>query len=96
MVTNNHGLQVIYKYPLTMMDNQIIQVPVGARPLSVIFQNDNAVMYCLVDCENVSITSPLHVQIVGTGQKRAHLGKYLGTFAAMNANLVFHVFYIEN
>jgi L-2-hydroxyglutarate oxidase LhgO len=39
----------IYKYTLELTDNQIVEVPIGSRILSVKSQNESLVVYILIE-----------------------------------------------
>lgn len=81
----------IWKFPLAIADEQIIEWPEINRPLAVQVQNGTPCLWLLVDPEARKIR--VRVRIFGTG----HPGiipsdLYVGTFQIHGGNLVFHVF----
>lgn len=87
------NFEVIFKYPLQMIDNQIIKVPKGTEPLSVMVQNGQPCLWCKVDRTESDCFTEITVQMAGTGQPRNHLGKFISSFMLNDGEFVFHVFY---
>ena len=86
--------RTIWKYTLEIVDSQTIEVPGGSELLSVIEQNNELVLYALV---NPSIpTQSFNVQIKGTGHpvdSTLLLNYYFfGTVSTRNGSLVWHIF----
>lgn len=85
-------MKTIYKYPLTAADEQLIEMPLGAIPLSVQMQNDKAYLWALVDPD--AENGKLNILIQGTGhnidERKIH--KHISTFQMMGGSLVFHAF----
>jgi len=82
----------IWKFPLMVIDNQIIRMPKGAEILTVQTQNEEPCLWALVDVE--AELEARFIDIFGTGHpvflfKRTNK-KYIGTF--QTGQLVFHVF----
>jgi hypothetical protein len=87
--------QAVRKYSLQIVGFQHVEIPRGARPLSVLVQHGRPVLYCLVDDPDLALgtTIPARVYIYGTGHRiettRHH---YVGSFPLDVGALVFHVF----
>ena len=83
--------QTIYKYPLEVVDEQVVTTFASAKPLCVQMQNNLPCLWALVD-----VTQPpgeLTVRIYGTGHDvDAPYDAYLSTFQMLDGALVFHAF----
>lgn len=83
----------IFKFSLTETDFQTVEMPTGAKILTLQTQHEQAQIWVLCDP-----TAPKEIRrfvIHGTG----HLivedpGKYIGSYQLLEGNLVFHVFEI--
>ena len=85
-------MKTIYKYPLIITDSQIVEMPKGAKILTVQTQNDTVCLLALVDTERPPEQHTIF--IFGTGHPFL-LNKsatYLGTVQTNNGMLVWHVF----
>ncbi len=82
----------IYKYPLLILDEQDIEMPIGAGILTVQMQSGQPCLWALVDTERPM--SKRKVLIRGTGHPCDGVKDYcyLGTFQMKGGELVFHVF----
>lgn len=87
-------MKTIWKYPLVIMDSQVVVAPEGAEFLSATLKDGAPTLYALVDPK-----APMEsheVQIRGTGHPideallRSHV--FLGTVNTHNGLLVWHVF----
>lgn len=76
---------------LAVWDNeQTLDLPVGANPLSAQFQNGALCLWAEVN-ENETETEKIHFEIVGTGHPLSDsIKRHLGT--VQDGNLVFHIF----
>jgi hypothetical protein len=82
--------KTIWKYDLEP-DGSVIEMPQGAKPLSVQMQGDGPCLWALVDPEAAKESRRFHV--AGTGHPLPdNLGDHLGTFQMNGGALVFHVF----
>jgi hypothetical protein len=83
-------VKTIYKYPVAILDEQLILLPVGAEILTV--SNDPHGALCLWAVVNpLNPTIPRTINIVGTGQPMPDANvNYITTLYA--ANFVWHVF----
>lgn len=86
--------KVIYKYPLEVTDRQAIEMPKGAKILSVQVQSRVPCLWALVDA-NTNESEKVIIRTVGTGHAVYDGGRkleYIGTYQLMNGSAVFHVF----
>lgn len=89
--------QSVWKFPLQVADEQIIEVPLGAKPLNAEMQNDELCLWMLVNPAVEKVTKKVHIH--GTGHKVSDfvtVGDYVDSFMMLNGSLVFHVFVTEN
>lgn len=84
-------MQAIWKFPFEVRDVMRIDMPEGAKILSVQVQKDQPCMWALVDT-----SAPLKTQkfaIRGTGNPiEGWLGTFVGTFQLFDGDRVFHLF----
>lgn len=86
-------MKTIWKYPLVIDDEQVIQAPCGAQLLSIQVQNDVVCLWCLV--ESLNPPSPLKIILKGTGHpcNNTTTGySYIDTFQLDGGKWVFHAF----
>jgi len=89
-------LRTIWKYPLGILDSQIIDVPRVASPLGVQNQpvggRDQLVLWMLVEDEAPKIT--VEVVVRGTGHEALGLfrSEYVGTAQTHGGAFAWHVF----
>lgn len=85
----------IFKYRLEVADEQEIELPSGARILTVQTQQGTPCLWAIVDDEDVA--SKRRIRVVGTGHPIRNISNlsYVGTFQLMSGNLVFHVFEVR-
>jgi hypothetical protein len=96
-------MNTIWKFPLEITDEQVIQLPAGAELLTVTalwvpvpvkgVPGERPCLWALVDdeCE----PTPREIRIYGTGHAiKVDLSKYkyVGTFQVLNGSFVGHVF----
>ena len=82
----------IWKYALEVVDEQMIDMPMGAQVLSV--QVQHGVPCLWVRCNPDAQTAPVRVVTVGTGHP-AEIGysmQFIGTYQLLGGNFVGHVF----
>ncbi len=84
----------IFKYPVSLTDDVVVEMPESAEVLGVQVQQGKAVMWALVDPDASAIAR--RFRLVGTGhpingQERYQL-RYVGTFQLAEGSLVFHLF----
>jgi hypothetical protein len=88
--------RIIWKYPLTISDFQLITMPTYAEILSVQVQNDIPCIWALVNPDPEAEMEMRRFEIYGTGHTiQFDMGvdrKYIGTFMTNNDKLVWHLF----
>jgi hypothetical protein len=87
-------MKSIYKYTLRATDEQVVELPYGARILSVANQRENMCLWALVNTEQAR-TERRIIVIKGTGHSAEDIMSndiFLGTVLLHNGDLVFHVF----
>ena len=84
----------IWKFPLEVNDAVLVEMPFGAKVLTVQVQNGIPCLWALVEPRNTPDGST-KFRIVGTGHYFDGKGEYIDTFQLMDGALVFHVFRIE-
>ena len=87
-------MKTVWKYPLEVEDEQIIEMPANAHILTVQTQQGRPCLWALVDPTRPF--EPRRILIAGTGHERKDLDDvgvgYIGTFQVMGGGLIFHVF----
>ncbi len=88
-------MKTIYKYRLSIEEEQTIEMPEGAEVLTVQTQGGVPCVWAKLDHEK-----PLKVYkfvLIGTGHciEDGFEGKYIGTFQKQGGTLVFHLFLEE-
>ena len=81
----------IFKYPLRITYTQELSLPIGSEILSVANQDDNIVLYALVD-DSLPCTHNYQVRIYGTGDVATDEADFVGTVSMHNSRFMFHVF----
>lgn len=79
----------VYKYNLKVGQN-IIEMPLGSKFLSLAFQNDKLVVWFLVDVGNINSLSDFYVAT--TGEKIAEGMVYQSTAMTSDGTFVVHLF----
>ena len=85
----------IWKFPLEIDDLVSVEMPFGARVLTIQVQNGQPCLWALVEPRNTS-DGTTQLRIVGTGHDFDGKGEYIDTFQLMDGALVFHVFLCPN
>lgn len=81
----------IWKWPLAITDRQTIEVPAGAKLLTVQMQGDHPQIWAL--CEETNFLTTREIAIYGTGNPMPdEPGQYVATFQSHGGALVWHVF----
>lgn len=80
----------IYKYPLNVVEHQILLMPLEAKILHINVQNDVICIWALVNEKNKN--EEVEIEIIGTGQTMDPLiiREYIGT--VFMGGFVWHVF----
>jgi hypothetical protein len=86
-------MKTIYKYPLDVTDQQGLKLPWNSKILSVAEQNNQIVLYALVNTSEERIEQWL-IFMRGTGHDAEDMEntRFLGTVKLRNGSLMFHVF----
>lgn len=82
----------IWKFPILVADEFIIDMPSGARLLDVQVQGEDPMLWAVVDPKAPVV--PREFYLRGTGHDAAGLDAkpYVGTFRLRGGRLVFHLF----
>ncbi len=81
----------IWKFPLQTIDEQVIEVPVGAELLTVQIQNGEPCLWARVDTNE--LVELRKIAIHGTGHELPDTTrKYIDTYQMAGDSLIFHVF----
>jgi hypothetical protein len=86
-------MKTIWKFPLQVIDSQVVSMPRGAKPLTVQVQDGKPCLWAIVDPE--AAKEDRVVEIHGTGHqtnKTLDRHYYIGTFQLEGGALVFHAF----
>jgi len=90
-------MKKIFKYPIEIVDEQVLVLPLGARVLSAIAQGDDLVVYALVE-PTVEFKKNVEIRIIGTGHDVTfdlQKFKFLNSISTWGGRLIWHVFYAE-
>jgi hypothetical protein len=83
----------IFKYPLQVIDTQLIEMPKGAKLLAIKVQRDIVCLWVL--CNESAELVTRRIGIYGTGHHiQDDFIKHIATFQLDNGSLVFHAFEI--
>jgi len=84
--------QRIFKYLLDQGE-QVINMPCGSTILSVDEQNDEIVLYAMVNPDVNPVSAGRRILVVGTGWEFSlNVEKFIGTVKLEYGALMFHVF----
>ena len=81
----------IWKFPIALDDHIEVQMPVGAKVLSVQVQRATICMWALVETEAKQERRRFCILPTG-GAVYSYVGQFIGTFQLAGGNLVFHLF----
>jgi hypothetical protein len=90
-------MKKIFKYPIEIVDAQVLVLPLGAKVVSAIAQGDDLVIYALVE-PTVEFKKNVEIRIVGTGHDVTfdlQKFKFLNSISTWGGRLIWHVFYAE-
>ena len=85
-------MQKIYKYPLPITDEFVIEMPAMHRLLLVDTQKGMPFVWALVNPDTEKILVTFRIYGTGHGIKDVDKMQYVGTFQEDFGNLVWHVF----
>lgn len=80
----------IYKYPLLITEKQEMEIPKGAKYLTLKLQNGIPCLWAKVSEKDIKVKTTF--LMIGTGQEIPNGAEYIGTIHLTESNLVFHVF----
>jgi len=83
-------MNTIWKFPLTITDQNEIEMPKGAELLTVQMQHGEPQLWASVDPQAPKVSR--RIMVHGTGHPVDLFNVYLATFQTMGGYLVFHVF----
>ena len=84
-------MRSVWKFPLKVANSQAVQIPAGAKILSVQAQGDAVCLWALCDTE--ALPEPRYIAIHGTGHEVYDgLLEHISTFQMHGSALVFHAF----
>lgn len=84
----------VFKYPIPIIDQPQILLPIGAKVLHVGEQHDDMMLWALVD-DAETRWEPREFRVLGTGHSfngDDFYSVYIGTVIMQRGALVFHVF----
>lgn len=96
-------MNLIWKYELTQTTLNTLEMPVGAKVLTVQMQHNIPCVWALVKVGTPSLTGAAYCkverrtfEIVGTGQpfENADKATYIGTVQMLGGSLIWHIFEI--
>lgn len=87
-------MKTIWKFNCPIRDLAVLDMPQGAKPISVLNQNENLVIYAEVVDEYKRPRVQRHFRIAGTGHP---LGLpvnavFIGTVSFREGSLIFHIY----
>ncbi len=82
--------QTIWKFPVCFTDRQTVDMPLGAKVLSVQAQRGAPCIWALVDPR--AEVEPVGILCHGTGHQVGDVGAFIGTVQVAGGSLVFHFF----
>lgn len=82
----------IFKYNLSICDEQFVEMPKGAQILSVAIQNDSVKMWALVDPDEEKEKRPIICHGTGHDASDVTADMFIGTILTHYGSLVFHFF----
>lgn len=84
-------MKVIYKYPLEITDNQVIELPKDSGVLTVQMQNNQLCLWALVDTEQTQ-RQQVPVKVFGTGNPVDFTGPWQYVSTVQERIFVWHIF----
>lgn len=85
-------MKTIWKFPVRMTDSFAVEMPRGARLLSVQVQNGEPCLWALVDSSAPSVDRSFALRGIGHEVGELDLSAFVGTFQLRGGGLVFHLF----
>jgi hypothetical protein len=95
-------MKTIWKYPLKTTDDQVVNMPVGAKILHLAVQGETPTLWALVEVddfldEESRVYESRRFRIFGTGHHISTWDNlaYVGSYQLGGGALVFHVFELD-
>ena len=85
-------MKTIHKYNVPPADEWSMDLPAGARLLSVQVQYGEPVLWALVDPAQPPVPMLFAIRRTGDGADDLGVAEFIGTFQLQNGALVFHLF----
>lgn len=82
----------IWKFPVPVLDEFVIEMPVGAKPLLVDIQNSEPFVWALVNPDAKKVNVKFQIHGTGHGIENADKLEYIGTFQQQSGKFVWHLF----
>lgn len=83
-------MKTIFKYPLDVVDTQVIKLPKGADPFTAQFQSDQLCIWAAVDTD--AELEDREFRIIGTGQPLDLSGVFRYLSTVQQGSFVWHIF----
>lgn len=84
-------MKTIWKFPLTAINYQTLEIPKDAEVLTIQAQNGEPCLWARVDSDAAIVKRSIAIH--GTGHSLPDTkGDYLGTYQMAQSALIFHVF----
>lgn len=91
----NFIMNTVWKFEITVDDYIILQLPIGAKPLSVQEQHGKPCLWCLVN-RNETVYETRRFLLAGTGHPITENNlEYIGTFQLYDGSFVGHLFEVK-
>lgn len=86
-------MKTIWKFPIEMVDEQIISMPDGTQILCVQVQKQRICLWGLIENHNTK-DEKRTIRVIGTGHPipTSEELSYIGTIQHLSGDLIFHVF----
>lgn len=82
-------MKSIWKFPIDITDEQILDVPIGWKPLTIMSQHGQLCIWAEVD---VMAKQQVIVSVLGTGNPRTGIeGEYIGS--VITGPFVWHIYW---
>jgi len=83
---------VVWKFEFPLANEFVLQMPIGARPVTAVFQNGRPCMWAIVNPDES--TEDRFFAIRGTGKGLSGKSSYLTTF--LDGSFVWHLFEVRS
>lgn len=85
-------MKTIHKFPIEIVDFQVINIPSGAKFLHVDMQNQTMCLWALVDTDAPIVER--RIRVIGTGLPAGDISieQHIGSVLVLQGTYVFHIF----